>query len=165
MVRLTRAQQQERTRAAVLVAAAAEFAAHGFAAAKVDQIAERAELTRGAVYSNFPSKRALYLALLVETVEREAVADLPAASPGPRPMRWVRSPVSGSNDCPWWATQKPRCTRARSPPWSMMLRAAWHWRGSPVWRCCCWLSRWSRARPRMRNRCGRCGGPISSCGC
>ncbi|MEU0992086.1 TetR/AcrR family transcriptional regulator [Streptomyces sp. NPDC005953] len=81
MVRLTRAQQQERTRAAVLVAAAAEFAAHGFVAAKVDQIAERAELTRGAVYSNFPSKRALYLAVLVETVEGEAVADIPTASP------------------------------------------------------------------------------------
>src|SRR5690606_16927769 len=32
--------------------------------------AERAELTRGAVYSNFPSKRALYLAVLVDSVER-----------------------------------------------------------------------------------------------
>ncbi|WP_406386293.1 helix-turn-helix domain-containing protein [Streptomyces sp. NBC_01618] len=75
MVRLTRAQQQERTRAAVLAAAEAEFTERGYAAAKVDEIAERAELTRGAVYSNFPSKRALYLAVLVDMVERAATAE------------------------------------------------------------------------------------------
>lgn len=79
MVRLTRAQQQERTRAAVLAAAEDEFAEQGYADAKVDRIAERAELTRGAVYSNFPSKRALYLAVLVHLVERDA----PAAPSGP----------------------------------------------------------------------------------
>ncbi|HEY6591462.1 MAG TPA: TetR family transcriptional regulator, partial [Actinomycetota bacterium] len=54
MARLTRAQQQERTRAAVLAAAREEFAGQGYAEAKVDRIAEQAELTRGAVYSNFP---------------------------------------------------------------------------------------------------------------
>jgi len=59
MARLTRAQQQERTRAAVLVAAREEFAARGYGEATVDRIAERAELTRGAVYSNIPSKRAV----------------------------------------------------------------------------------------------------------
>lgn len=68
MVRLTRAQQRERTQAAVLAAAGAEFAEHGFVDAKIDRIAERAELTRGAVYSNFPAKRALYLAVLVDLV-------------------------------------------------------------------------------------------------
>ncbi|GGN59339.1 TetR family transcriptional regulator [Actinoplanes lobatus] len=66
MVRLTRAQQQARTRAAVLGAAASEFEEHGYAEAKVDRIAERAELTRGAVYSNFSSKRSLYLAVLLD---------------------------------------------------------------------------------------------------
>jgi AcrR family transcriptional regulator len=81
MVRLTRAQQQARTRAAVLAAAAAEFTEHGFAAAKVDRIAARAELTRGAVYSNFPSKRSLYLAVLLESVQREAASSTPAAGP------------------------------------------------------------------------------------
>ncbi|MEU7745790.1 helix-turn-helix domain-containing protein [Nonomuraea sp. NPDC049158] len=69
MVRLTRAQQQERTRGAVLAAAREEFGERGYADAKVDRIAERAELTRGAVYSNFPSKRALYLAVLVDSIE------------------------------------------------------------------------------------------------
>jgi AcrR family transcriptional regulator len=71
MARLTRAQQQDRTRATVLAAARAEFAAHGYGEARVDRIAERAELTRGAVYSNFPGKRALYLAVLLDSMEQE----------------------------------------------------------------------------------------------
>lgn len=82
MVRLTRAQQQERTRAAVLVAARQEFAEHGYGEAKIDRIAERAELTRGAVYSNFTGKRALYLAVLADLAERaRASAEPPARSP------------------------------------------------------------------------------------
>ncbi|MBA8952889.1 TetR/AcrR family transcriptional regulator [Actinomadura namibiensis] len=81
MARLTRAQQQEQTRAAVLVAARREFAEHGYAEAKVDRIAERAELTRGAVYSNFTGKRALYLAVLLDTAERARAA----AEPPPEP--------------------------------------------------------------------------------
>ncbi|HEX2132128.1 MAG TPA: TetR/AcrR family transcriptional regulator, partial [Actinophytocola sp.] len=83
MARLTRAQQQERTRAAVLTAARAEFAERGYVEAKIDRIAERAELTRGAVYSNFPSKRALYLAVLVDLVERDDDGPVPASAPEP----------------------------------------------------------------------------------
>jgi AcrR family transcriptional regulator len=79
MVRLTRAQQQERTRTSVLAAAREEFTEHGYALAKVDRIAERAELTRGAVYSNFPSKRALYLAVLIDMVENTATGEPPAS--------------------------------------------------------------------------------------
>lgn len=75
MVRLTRAQQQERTRAAVLAAALDEFVEHGYADAKVDRIAARAELTRGAVYSNFPSKRSLYLAVLLDAVPPDGPAE------------------------------------------------------------------------------------------
>jgi AcrR family transcriptional regulator len=59
-----RAEMQERNRAAVLAAARAEFVERGFRDAKVDVIAARAGLTRGAVYSNFPGKRALYFAVL-----------------------------------------------------------------------------------------------------
>lgn len=72
MVRLTRVEQQERNRAAVLAAARGEFGERGYADAKVDRIAERAELTRGAVYSNFPSKRALYLAVLLDSLSPPA---------------------------------------------------------------------------------------------
>nr|WP_322755923.1 helix-turn-helix domain-containing protein [Frankia sp. Cas3] len=61
---------QEHNRAKVLTAARKEFAERGFREAKIDAIAERAELTRGAVYSNFPGKRALYFAVLAEDAER-----------------------------------------------------------------------------------------------
>ncbi|WP_370944298.1 TetR family transcriptional regulator [Amycolatopsis sp. cg5] len=70
MARLTRAQTQERNRAKVLAAAKDEFTERGFREAKIDSIAERAELTRGAVYSNFPGKRALYFAVLAEYAPR-----------------------------------------------------------------------------------------------
>lgn len=80
MPRLTRAQRQEHTRAAVLAAARAEFGKRGYADAKVDRIADRAELTRGAVYSNFPSKRALYLAVLLDSADHPVAAP---PSPGP----------------------------------------------------------------------------------
>lgn len=67
MVRLSRAQQQARNRARVLAAAREEFTERGYRDAKIDRIADRADLTRGAVYSNFPGKRALYLSVLAET--------------------------------------------------------------------------------------------------
>jgi AcrR family transcriptional regulator len=69
MVRRSRAESQENNRAKVLAAARAEFTERGFRDAKIDQIAERAELTRGAVYSNFPGKQALYFAVLAEVAE------------------------------------------------------------------------------------------------
>ncbi|MFD3687936.1 TetR/AcrR family transcriptional regulator [Nocardiopsis sp. NPDC058631] len=80
MARLNRAEQQARNRTRVLAAARDEFAEHGFRDAKIDRIAERVELTRGAVYSNFPGKRALYLSVLAEAAERAAEA--PRAEPG-----------------------------------------------------------------------------------
>ncbi|GGO11002.1 TetR family transcriptional regulator [Microbispora rosea subsp. aerata] len=88
MERLTRAELQARNRAKVLAAAREEFAERGFRDAKVDAIADRAGLTRGAVYSNFPGKRALYFSVLADLAEREAgrdAADPPAPAPGERP--------------------------------------------------------------------------------
>jgi AcrR family transcriptional regulator len=70
MTRLNRVEMQERNRTRVLAAARDEFAERGFRDAKIDVIAERAELTRGAVYSNFPGKRALYFAVLADIVEQ-----------------------------------------------------------------------------------------------
>ncbi|GAA4250045.1 TetR/AcrR family transcriptional regulator [Dactylosporangium darangshiense] len=81
MDRLSRAEAQQRTRARVLAAARDEFTERGYRDAKVDAIAERAGLTRGGVYSNFPGKRALYFAVLAEEAARP-----PAASP-PSPGR------------------------------------------------------------------------------
>lgn len=80
MTRLSRVETQERNRARVLAAARDEFAERGFRDARIDDIAERAELTRGAVYSNFPGKRALYFAVLAHLAERTTQA--PHAEPG-----------------------------------------------------------------------------------
>lgn len=94
MARRNRAQTQEHNRAKVLAAAREEFLERGFRAAKVDTIAARAELTRGAVYSNFPGKRALYFAVLAEAVERRAdrpprVGHTVAAALGAFARAWV----------------------------------------------------------------------------
>ncbi len=104
MVRLTRAEQQERTRAAVLRAATEEFAEHGYLGAKIDRIADRADLTRGAVYSNFPGKRAVYLAVLIELIRPPGTAETsarpadPAAALGAFARVWLeRLPLAGDS--------------------------------------------------------------------
>ena len=79
MGRLSRAEQQEITRQRVLDAARLEFTERGFRGATVDGIAERAELTRGAVYSNFPGKRALYFAVLAREAEHASPPEHEAA--------------------------------------------------------------------------------------
>jgi AcrR family transcriptional regulator len=56
--------RRARTTEKLLEAAAEVFAKRGFHATTVDDVAERAGLTKGAVYSNFESKDSLFLALL-----------------------------------------------------------------------------------------------------
>lgn len=63
----------EARREAVLAAGLNAFAEVGFAAATMDDIARRAGITKAVVYDHFPSKRALYLAVLER--ERDAVLD------------------------------------------------------------------------------------------
>jgi AcrR family transcriptional regulator len=63
---MTRAEQRARTRSTLLDSAARVFARRGLHAASVDQVAEEAGLTKGAVYSNFASKEELFLAMLSE---------------------------------------------------------------------------------------------------
>ncbi|MGP4100547.1 TetR/AcrR family transcriptional regulator [Nonomuraea sp. KM90] len=99
MVRLTRAEAQERNRAKVLAAARQEFAERGFRDAKIDGIAERADLTRGAVYSNFPGKRALYFAVLADLAERAPV------TARVEPARSVREALAAVARV--WATRLP----------------------------------------------------------
>src|SRR5690349_8455643 len=66
--RLTRAESQARTRAALLQAGAEVFVERGFAGSSVEAIAARAGFTRGAFYSNFASKEELFAELLQERV-------------------------------------------------------------------------------------------------
>lgn len=65
-VRLTRAENQARTRAALLDAAAQTCARKGYAAASVDEIAAAAGYSVGAVYSNFSGKEQLFSELMNE---------------------------------------------------------------------------------------------------
>ncbi|MBP2452686.1 TetR/AcrR family transcriptional regulator [Mycolicibacterium lutetiense] len=65
-VRLTRAEAQARTRAALLDAAAETCARKGYAAASVDEIAAAAGYSVGAVYSNFSNKEQLFSELMNE---------------------------------------------------------------------------------------------------
>jgi AcrR family transcriptional regulator len=68
MTRLTRAQRRQQTRARLLEAAGQVFARRGFHAATVDEVAEAAGYTKGAVYANFATKDELFLALLDQRV-------------------------------------------------------------------------------------------------
>lgn len=61
--RPSRAQKQAATRAQLIRAAASVFARRGFQAARVEEIAEQAGYSHGAVYSNFTGKEELFLAV------------------------------------------------------------------------------------------------------
>ena len=73
--RPTQADRRARTRSEILAAAAATFARRGFNAASVDEIAEAAGVSKGAVYYTFPSKDDLFLALLDQRLG-ERLADM-----------------------------------------------------------------------------------------
>jgi AcrR family transcriptional regulator len=62
--RRTRAEAKARTRQLLLDAAARTFARKGFVGASVEEIAETAGFTIGAVYSNFGSKERMFVELL-----------------------------------------------------------------------------------------------------
>jgi AcrR family transcriptional regulator len=82
--RLTRHEQQAKTRERLLRAAAKVFARHGFDGASVGKVAEEAGYTKGAVYANFASKDDLFSALL-EAHCQESLEEtrLLLQSPGP----------------------------------------------------------------------------------
>ena len=69
--RLTRAQQQAVTRERLLAAAEKVIARHGFGGASIDLIAAEAGYSKGAIYSNFESKEAIFLELLRSYMERD----------------------------------------------------------------------------------------------
>lgn len=54
----------ERTRAALVAAAAEAFAEHGFSAVSISQVAAAARVTKGAVYHHFSDKQGLFEAVM-----------------------------------------------------------------------------------------------------
>jgi AcrR family transcriptional regulator len=62
--RLTRAEQREKTRYCLVEAATKVFSRRGYDKASLDEVAEEAGFTKGAVYSNFKGKEDLFLATI-----------------------------------------------------------------------------------------------------
>ena len=74
---LTKAEQSDKTRRALLDAARTLFTAQGYVAASTEEIVRRAGVTRGALYYYFPDKAALFEAVFDE-VGQEYIAALQA---------------------------------------------------------------------------------------
>lgn len=84
--------QPARTRGNILAAATAEFAAHGLAGARVDEIAARAGANKRMIYQYFGNKEALWLTVLerVYATMREEERTLTVADMKPVDgMRWL----------------------------------------------------------------------------
>lgn len=72
--RLDRRAMKDRTRERLLDAAAVVFARRGIEAASLDEVAEAAGYTKGAIYSNFSSKTDLIAALIDRRITQQAAA-------------------------------------------------------------------------------------------
>jgi AcrR family transcriptional regulator len=70
--RLNRADKKAATRAELLTAAARVFARRGYASASVEEIAEEAGYSHGAVYSNFDGKADLFLTVFEDYMAERA---------------------------------------------------------------------------------------------
>ena len=79
------------TREVVLDAALGVFSRAGYAAATLDDVANDAGVTRGAVYWHFAGKADLYSALVAERFGRAAVAIMAAAESAPTPVAKLRA--------------------------------------------------------------------------
>ena len=72
--RWTPERRRELTRTALIEAAAQVFARRGFYGASLDEIAETAGFTRGAIYKNFDDKEGLFLATIDHHAQRNLAA-------------------------------------------------------------------------------------------
>lgn len=66
---LSRRDRQQQTREALIFAARTVFSEDGYHAASLDRIAREAGFSKGAVYSNFDGKSALFLAVMDQNLE------------------------------------------------------------------------------------------------
>lgn len=81
--RMSRAQRKEMTRELLLDAAIDVFAEKGYHGASLDDVAEAAGFTKGAVYSNFTRKSDLFRALLEREAGRAGMARVQAVQTVP----------------------------------------------------------------------------------
>ena len=66
--RLTQQARKTKTREAIVTAATRRFALRGVDATSLDDVAEAAGFTKGAIYANFPNKRALVDAVIERNI-------------------------------------------------------------------------------------------------
>jgi TetR/AcrR family transcriptional regulator, regulator of autoinduction and epiphytic fitness len=76
----------DRKRAAVIAAAIEEFLAAGFDATSMDRVAARAGVSKRTVYNHFPSKEALFAAILRQLWDASDAGEAPTYSPS-QPLR------------------------------------------------------------------------------
>jgi AcrR family transcriptional regulator len=105
-VRLTRAEQRARTRAALLDAAGRVIAERGLHGASIEAIVAEAGYTGGAFYANFESKEDLFSALLEErvfAVWRGMLAHSapPSGLPTPRHVGEISAAMNRHPDARW----------------------------------------------------------------
>lgn len=117
-VRLTRAEQQAMTRERLLAAAEQVFARHGYGGASIDLISAEAGYSKGAVYSNFESKEAVFLELLRLYMERDMAELQRIVSLDPGQLStaltaWLET-MHTDSDCPLLVTELQLHAR-RSP--------------------------------------------------
>src|SRR3954464_9302058 len=86
------------TRKKLLTAARQEFARHGFAGARVDEIAERAAVNKQLVYHYFGDKDALYLAVLEWVYEEIRAQERKLNLEGLAPDKAIRKLIESSFD-------------------------------------------------------------------
>jgi AcrR family transcriptional regulator len=105
--RWTPERRRELTRTALIEAATQVFARRGFYGASLDEIAQAAGFTRGAIYKNFDDKEGLFLA----TVERHHSLNLAAFS------EWFEQQPAGAVLDPPSLAAAFRQILARDPEW------------------------------------------------
>lgn len=129
--KLTPEMRREQTRTYLLDAAAAVFAAHGFHDASLDEIAEAAGFTKGAIYSNFGSKADLFLALADRREHERFSGLLHAAQAQPdRTRLWdamrdaYRQVLPSADEWALW--QEFELSALRKPELRKALADRWH---------------------------------------
>src|SRR5262249_5852243 len=78
--------RREKRRTAILAAALEEFAARGFAATRLDDVARRARIAKGTIYLHFRDKESLFQELV------RAMLSPPAGTIPPPPPRALPTP-------------------------------------------------------------------------
>jgi TetR/AcrR family transcriptional regulator len=79
----------------ILAAAAGEFAARGYAGARVDRIARRARVNKAMLYYHFPGKQGLYRALLRQSFTEAAARLAAIAAAGGPPADQIDRVIAG----------------------------------------------------------------------